>query len=351
MCSPLRARRAAGARRRLAFAPLAALLCGALLGAPLSASADADAPTDANAEAGPPPPPPVETADVFRALAVLADEIELVRDALGAPRVAGPAIRVANAGRREVFHQAVGLLARARRLSAEQLGEVGGPVTLSDREEQTPADVLRVVEAAIERVRHVREGHELTARPLGATPLPVEVDETAVYHAVLAASRQLDAMLETRIAPADVDAQVAFAVAHVEALLDAMAVPSEGRRALAAPRPGRTSRDVHALLLDAFAIARRVGTDAGLEMLDARPLPDAEAGSITDADVYDVATLLVSEVVRIQERLGDASALVASDAPLGETQADAYRSTERLHARLADLEARLRARPAAPAPR
>lgn len=325
---------------RRAFA-LALALCA------LALAAGAE---DRDAEAGPPAPTPIEIADVFRSLSTLADEIELVRVQLEGRLVEGPTFHVASPNLREIFHQAVALLARARRLSAEQLGEVGGPVTLVDREEQTAEDVLHVVDAALERVRRVREGHELAARGGAALPLPVEVDETTTYHAILTASRQLDALLDMQLTPADSEAQIAFALAHVDALVAASPAKAGTSAAPAAKARAATPARTHALLLDCFAIARRIGLATELDVLDAMPAPDDEAGAITDADVYDVATLLVSEVVRLYDRLAneDTPAPVLSELAPGD--ADAHASARRLHEQLASLERSARAA-AADAPR
>ncbi len=272
-------------RRRLAgFLLAAAGVAGAARGNVLGADPVAGQPSLAGV-----------LADVTRIRA----ELELIRFEMGKPRNEQPEIDVEDAALHEVYFQALTLLRKANRLSFEQ--------TRSRPEEpQTPDGVIGVTEVsatvgvALERVRRVKEELGIADEAV-VERAPASTSPTEVFRSIVQANRQINLLLDREFSPSDVFQQVTVAVGYAARLLGRF--PETTRIPPAPPRErGKTPSDVYRRLIGCYERIRAIAAQSGLEMARLRSR-ETDLESITPSDVYDIASLIVSELAYLHSQL------------------------------------------------
>ncbi len=244
----------------------------------------------------------IEPPDVFVRIALLRSELELIRYEMGKPQNHQPEIEVTNAAPREVFFQALTLFRKADRLCFEQIRE-RVPLPETSTGEIRPPHVFAVVDAALGRVRRVKAklgiGEQSQEMPRDATKTP-----THVFRAIVQANRQLNLLLDQQFAPSDVYQQVTLAISYgsrlrarfPEATPIPEAPPFEG---------GKRPADVYRRLVGCFEQTRRIAEHSRLKVLELK-VGGEHLEEVTPSDVYDLASLLVSELAYLHSKLQDA---------------------------------------------
>jgi hypothetical protein len=238
--------------------------------------------------------------DVYVLVERFADELELLRLEMGAPKHSGLGFSVEDARPREVFDQAAALLRQAKRFSYEQTGKRGGPVDIPDNRDYQPSDVHAVVSAALERLMHVKQANDI---PEKVEPRKRDRKKrpTDVYNAILASSRQLNLMLDQRLAPTDVYTLVTLVNGYATGILasyEEAQVPEQ-------PVFERRKRpaDVYRRLLKCFEITEDIAKRAGLSTL--RISTDrVDFNAVGPPEVYELATTLLSELDYLHGSVG-----------------------------------------------
>jgi hypothetical protein len=232
-------------------------------------------------------------------LELLLAETELVRQEIGAPKERRPAVAVRGAQPRENYFEALSLCRKAQSLCFQQTGDEGPfppPAPPADR--LAPAHVLAVVDAALQRILRVKahlgvfEQRQEPPRDEGKTP-------SDVFRSLVEANRQLGLMLDTRPTPTAVYEQLTEAVGAANRLLARFPGAAEP-----APPPlvrGKTPADVHGGLMRCGQRLRAIMNRSGLT--GAEIDWKLEPAQVTPSDVYDLATLLVSELLYLEARL------------------------------------------------
>lgn len=207
---------------------------------------------------------PLQPADVYARVDVLRQELELIRLEMGRPRDGFVQFRVANVAPREVFFQALTLFGKSNQLSYE-MNRLDEAAPETPAGEILPKHVYGVVEAALRQLRRVKEklGIVETATPPAVDPSKTPTD---VFTSIVAASRQLNRLLEQQYTPSDVYEQVTLAV-------------------------GYTSRQV-----DCFKLVATIARQSDLRIARLSPVDERDLTGIPPSDVYDLATLVVSEL-------------------------------------------------------
>lgn len=252
---------------------------------------------DAKAAAG-----VIEPADCFMHVRVVRDELEQLRFVMGRPKNTQPELDVLNAAPREVYFQALTLFRKADRLSFEFTREhapepevPSGPIR--------PAAVDAVVDAALQRIRSVRQRLKIDyqATPVERDPAK---NPTHVFCSIVQANRQLNLLLDRQLSPADVYQQVTLAVGYTSRLLaefsDPTRIPQEPAFA-----EGKRPTDVYRRLTDCLERVRRISELSGQQMLTLN-VTAAQWENATPSDVYDIASLLVSELAFLHSKLANA---------------------------------------------
>ncbi len=239
--------------------------------------------TTTNASASVAPP------DVYARLMVLHADLEKIRIEMGKPPPEPHRVAISSVAPREVYFQASTLLRKSNRLSFEHTREVADPPP-PPGDTIRPADVLIVVESALDRITRVKT-HLGIAEPSPEEPPDSTKTPTDVFYATLAASRQVNLLLDRPFSPAEVYQQLTHAIGYAARLR----AQFSGDRIPEVPpfERGMQPSDVMRKLLECFGSIERITARSDLPMLK---LEGEVRDAVTPSDVYDMATLLVSEL-------------------------------------------------------
>lgn len=230
--------------------------------------------------------------DVFARVTLVRAELETIRYVMGRPKNPQSEIPVSEASPREVYFQALTLFRKADQLCFEHTRERAEEPPPPDRV-PTSADVSQLVEAALDRIRKVKK--ELAIEQAVVAPIREATKQpTDVFRAIVQANRQLNLLLEKHFTPSDVFQQVTRGVACASRLLeefpDVTAIP-EPPEFVAGKRPS----DVYRRLLACFERIQTIARHSGEHVLQFKP-DETQMLQAEPSDVYDVASLLVSEL-------------------------------------------------------
>ena len=254
---------------------------------------------------------------------------------MGRPVYGRAGFTVTRASPREVFFQAVELLGKSEQLAFEEVaGHQSEILAVPDRAPR-PADVYRVVEEALARIREVKKVNEITETAAVPKRDPT-MRPTDVYNAILSARRQLNLLLDVGLQPTDVYQQVAIASSYAEEVLQ---IFPDANRDTVLPALERRKRpaDVYARLLDCFERLRRASDRAGVHILRVKR-GNVDPDRVTPGDVHEVATLLVSELAYFWQRLGGDEPTAPAPHTGREWPSDVYQLAGLLESQLVELE-------------
>lgn len=244
----------------------------------------------------------IEPADVFVHIKLVNKELEHLRFVMGRPKNDQPELDVTNAAPREVFFQALTLFRKADRLSFEYTRQYGEEPEIPSENIET-ATVFNTVDAALERLRSVKQRLGISYRATPSSPAPSHTP-THVFREIVQANRQLNLLLDRQFSPADVYQQVTAAVGYASQVL---AQFPEATRLPAVPKfiPGKQPTDVYQRLTVCLERVRRISEISGQNMLTLT-VTEEQWAVATSSDVYDVASLLVSELAFLHSQLPNA---------------------------------------------
>ena len=280
---------------------------------------------------------PIEPPDVYADTLLVRDELELIRLEMGRPQETRQEIGVTGAEPREVYFQALTLFHKANRLSFE---------LTRDRAElpEKPIGAIRLVhvrdvlKAILERLRRVKGvlGSFERSPQRAREPTKTHAD---VFRSIVQANRQVNLLLNQQFAPSDVFQQVTLAVGYAAQLRTQF----PGTRMPEAPAFERRKRpaDVYHRLVECFARVRAVMQHSGMNALTL----DLHPQTVTPSDVYDIASLLVSELSFLHSHLDGVLAPPDAYYPGRKFSADVYQRAGLLEALLIDLQALVEASP------
>ncbi len=276
--------------------------------------------------------PEITPDDVYSRMSRVHGDIELIRFVMGRPKIEGAEIAVTGVAPREVYFQAITMFRKANRLSFEQTREVASTPE-PPAGDIDPGNVLAVVNAALERISYVKTRLEITTVP--ATQQPDSSKTPAdVFRTIVQANRQLNLLLDERFAPADVFQQVTRAVGYAARLRARF----PGDRIPEAPElvVGKQPRDVHRRLVGCFSVIRDIAAGSGLDTLEFQTSDD-HTEYVTPSDVYDMASLLVSELTYIHSKLDGAKSPHQVYYPGRKFPSDVYQRAGILKAQLLEV--------------
>jgi len=282
----------------------------------------------------------IQSADVYLHVALVRDELELLRFEMGRPSDHQLPIAVSNVAPREVFFQALTLFQKADRLVYEQTRErVDEPAI--PQGEILPGHVWQVVDVALQRIRRVKSELGIVEK---SAPGVRNADKrpTDVFIAIAQADRQLNLLLERQFAPGDVFKQVTLAMAYSARLLSHF----DGAERIAATpayQRGKQPVDVYHRLVAVLARLQKIAQQSGLAMLTLSDVDDA--AEITPSDVYDIASVLVAELAYLHHQLGTVERPLPQHYPGRKFPSDVYQRAGILEAQLTTLQAQVDANP------
>ena len=276
--------------------------------------------------------PDVTPADVYARMSRVHGGIELIRFVMGKQKIDGAVFTVTGVAPREVYFQAITMFRKANRLSFEQTREVASTPE-NPAGDTDPGSVLAIVNAALERINHVKDRLEITTVPATQQPDSSKIS-TDVFRTIVQANQQLNLLLDERFAPSDVFQQVTLAVGYAARLRASF----PGDRIPEAPElvVGKQPQDVYRRLIECFSLIRDIAVGSGLDILELQTSDD-HTQYITPSDVYDIASLLVSELAHIHSRLDGAKSPRQAHYPGRKFPSDIYQRAGILQAQLLEL--------------
>jgi hypothetical protein len=275
----------------------------------------------------------------------LLGDLEALRLEMGRSRDARISMHAREVSPREVFYHAVTVHRKANQLCVELGAPAASPPQAVEPARARPADVLRVLDSVGERLAQARAHLGLDEEPGPAPsfghPRKREEGKTAsdVLEGCLIASRQLNVMLEHAFTSKVAHERLIRALGLTEQLLavHGLALPVNPplvRR--------KFPRDVFEVLWRACDVLHHLLTDSGLTALDLRRGYVGEEPS----DVYDMASLLVSELEYVASFLPTSAApLLTAATPSPTLPAHNFRRALQLEAAFGALAAAVRAKP------
>ena len=325
-------------------------------------------------------------ADVLARVQWFHEELEAIRLEMGKPKDRRVTRLATDALPHEVYFQAITLFIKADRLALELTGSTGlrpQPVSPSA---VRPYHTWVLVTAALDRLLTIKT--ELGIQEtLPEKVQPASTKPTEVARAIVQANRQLNVMLQRRFSSSDVFQQVSWGIQYAKALLAQFpaATPSatsppfergkqpgevflqqvswgiQYAKALLAQFPaatpsaasppferGKQPGEVFLRLVQCFKqvedIARLSGT--AVLHLDVKAAKHAMNDfDIQPSDVYDLATLLVSDLTYLYGRLKDVPSIPSVPFPGRKFPSHTYQQAGILLDHLRALEQQVRANP------
>ena len=277
----------------------------------------------------------IDPPQVFAVVAELRNELEMIRIAMGAPRMSRPEIAVRNAQPREVYFQAVTLVLKGSRLCNQSFMTDLGPPAEGDIEaprDVVPRHVWNQVQRALRQMHCVKTNLELT-ESTGPVPVDPTKTPTDVFKAIVQANRQMNLLLRTQLAPRDVFALVYLSNQSTELLLDEL-MPVWRTRAVELPayEEDKIPAEVYQRLVTCYDIIEQIAQVSDLQVLrlDAELEVDP---AIVPGDVFDMAALVHSELRYFTTQL-DMNLKLALFVPEDKDPSDVYQLTGQLESRL-----------------
>ncbi len=284
--------------------------------------------------------PQIAPPNVHARLMLLHQELELIRYEMGKPRPLEWRARIAGVAPREVYFQALTLFRKANRLSFEHTREIVDELPPPDGEIK-PADVLAVVENALDRIWRVKEKLGISREIAQEVPDPSKTPDDVIV-ATMRASQQLNMLLDQPFSPAEVYEQLTLAIGYAARLR----AQFPGDRIPETPpfESGKIPSDVYRKLLDCFAIIRRIAETSNLSMLSLE-VDEGNLPTATPSEVYDVATMLVSELAYLWEQLDNVPPPRPAYYPGRRFPSHVYQRALLLERQLAELDQLVDSRP------
>ena len=235
-------------------------------------------------------------AHVHRAMAQISQDVELIRETMGRPRVTARPWIVIEAEMRHVYYQMQTVLRDVNRLDRELMGEGAElpTVPLAEIEVGHLQELATATLAGLDRIR---------AR-LGITyrTEPGEIDRRRgtpdVLREAVQVDRQLELMLDRPIVPADVYDRLMLAAAYVAgALTENPEEPDYGD--LPPFEPHKMPADVYRRVLECLAIAQEIDREHGIPVLQLDLRRELRRQDIEPPDVYHLATIVLTELAHL----------------------------------------------------
>jgi hypothetical protein len=245
----------------------------------------------------------VANAEVYVVATELADEVELIREAMGRPYDDSPRLPAAGVTLFELYFQAETLLRKSNQLAIDLAGAPSVERPRVPAGTIAAADILPLVERALFEIRRVRAELGIT-EPVVRVTREAAIAPTGVFSVILDTNRQLDLLLAAPIESRDVYAGISAAIDNVAAILAARGIDATSLGALSAAEVvPRRPADVYARLLECVDVVAAIAPRLGVEVVSLssrRNIPD----DIAPGHVYDVAEILVADTLLFARTVG-----------------------------------------------
>ncbi len=276
-------------------------------------------------------------AHVFMHVTRVHRELDLIRQEMGMPKIGASGILVRDAAPREVFYQALTLFRKSNRFSFEQI-RIERAEPLTPRGAIYPRHVFAMVDEAMQMIRGVKT-HLAIDEVIEQPSIDPTLTPSDVFLNIISLNRQLNRMLDKRFAPEDVFQRVSLAIGYSAKLLAQF--PDSKRIPLEEPRQRKKiSGDVFHRLIRSYVLIRNVGIRSGLSMLE-MDVSAIDDNHIVPSDVYDIASLIVSELAFVHRHIKGSVTPREVYNPGRKFPSDVYQRVGILEAQLQELSDRV----------
>ena len=200
------------------------------------------------------------------------------------------------------------------------------------------------VDQALQHVLSVKAKLGLTSK---IVPIKRDPDKTPsdVLRSIVQANRQVNLLLERRFSPSDAFQQVTVAMGYCEKLLERFPKAETMPRAPSF-KPNKQPGDVYGRLLKASDTIHAIIQASGLQSLELKHPKQALIEGVAPSDVYDIASLLVSELAYLHSQLPDPAPPRTVYFPGRKFPSDVYQRAGILERQLAELGRAIEKNPA-----
>jgi hypothetical protein len=242
----------------------------------------------------------ITPADVFVRVQLVRKELDDIRFEMGKPKSRDVGLLVEGATPHEVFFQAKTLDKKVARLTRELTEQAETLVEKDLPGDIRPFHVWEVVDTSLRRILFLKQQLGLTVTNSEAVPDP-ETTPTQVFLVIGLANKQLNLLLMHQFSPKDVAEQVSLGMEYTTHLL---------RKFPTAPAPaplpslerGRIPWDSYSRLIDCYKELGDIARASNIKMLHLAN-QNLDRPDIQPNDVYDLATLIISELAYLHARL------------------------------------------------
>ena len=243
----------------------------------------------------------IESFQVYARATVVHSELETLRYHLGKPEVSPPVITASGVTPHETYFQALALFRNANQLCFEHTGRLAEvpplPAGTIDCHE-----VQKVIDAALERIVLVRKTFDTADHlELAKDSTDTSKSRTDVFNLLVQSNRQLNLLLDRRVAPREVFSQATLASSYTACLLERSPEFDLLPKA-PAYEAGKRPVDVFHRLLICLDHVRGIAQVSDVPMLDLTINQD-QLSTVEPSDVYHLASLIVAELTCLHSQL------------------------------------------------
>jgi hypothetical protein len=245
----------------------------------------------------------ITPADVFARVQLVRKELDDIRFEMGKPKSREVGLLVEEATPHEVFFQAKTFDQKMAQLTKELTEEAGPLGTEDGLGDIRPFHVWKVVDTSLRRILSLKQQLGLTLTNTEALADP-KTTPTQVFFVIGLANKQLNFLLMHQFSPKDVAEKVGLGVEYTTNLLRHF--PNAPATApLPSLERGRTSWNNYDRLVDCYMVLGNIARTSNIKMLKLAT-QNLDRPDIQPNDVYDLATLIISELAYLHAHLPNA---------------------------------------------
>lgn len=279
----------------------------------------------------------IDLADILARANLMEENLNLIRQAMGKPPSSKVALSVKNASLRDNLFDGRVLYEKANQLAYE-VTESYEALPKTNEKEVTPEVVWNLLNDSLKRILLVKKFLGIKKSVVEKVPSS-PVTPTEVMNKLLQVNHNINGILIKKTSPSDVFQQITLSVNYMADMLK----PYPGVNRLPAQPVFEANKrpiDVMVRLTHCFAELKEIAQDLHRNMLVV-VIDKNRVYQVTPSNVYDIATILLSETKFISRIEQDKSAQIVPYYPGFKTPSLVYQRAGILLAQLQSLKAQL----------